>query len=215
MRAIAPPASRSSQLATFALAAAAIATLCSLGCSNAKKNEAPGPVGGSGTNMITTAGASGQPGQVAGTTGNSGGVPNTAGAGAVVGGSGAATPTAGSGGTGTGSGVACGTKTCAAGQICCNASCGICTPPDGVCTQQICSSPADAAGTPPTTACQKDDDCRLFSDYCTGCDCRALGKTDKDPTCAGPGVRCLVDPCGNRMAICQAGKCTAVTQTKK
>ncbi|HET9960057.1 MAG TPA: hypothetical protein VFQ61_36445 [Polyangiaceae bacterium] len=35
-------------------------------------------------------------------------------------------------------GVACGKNTCAAGQVCCNASCGICTPPDGVCIQIAC-----------------------------------------------------------------------------
>ncbi len=32
----------------------------------------------------------------------------------------------------------CGNATCDAGQVCCNWSCGICTPPDGVCTQQFC-----------------------------------------------------------------------------
>lgn len=35
-------------------------------------------------------------------------------------------------------GVSCGFNTCAVGDVCCNASCGICTPPDGVCTQQFC-----------------------------------------------------------------------------
>jgi hypothetical protein len=105
-------------------------------------------------------------------------------------------------------GVACGPKTCAAGQVCCNASCGICTPPDGVCTQQLCNdSPGDggAAGPP----CREDGECRLFSDYCTGCDCRALLKTDKDPLCSGPGVRCLADPCRNHTAVCRDGKCQA------
>lgn len=37
-----------------------------------------------------------------------------------------------------GGGVACGRATCEPGMVCCNASCGICTPPDGVCTQQAC-----------------------------------------------------------------------------
>jgi len=32
----------------------------------------------------------------------------------------------------------CGEVTCPADQVCCNASCGICTPPDGACTQQLC-----------------------------------------------------------------------------
>ncbi|MBX3208664.1 MAG: hypothetical protein KF764_26765 [Labilithrix sp.] len=33
---------------------------------------------------------------------------------------------------------ACGRTTCETGMVCCNASCGICTPPDGACTQQAC-----------------------------------------------------------------------------
>jgi hypothetical protein len=36
-------------------------------------------------------------------------------------------------------GVTCGRATCASGQVCCNASCGICTPPDGMCAQLECS----------------------------------------------------------------------------
>lgn len=37
-------------------------------------------------------------------------------------------------------GQACGANVCRAGDVCCNASCGICTPPDGFCTQQVCDS---------------------------------------------------------------------------
>lgn len=33
---------------------------------------------------------------------------------------------------------ACGDVTCAEGEVCCNASCGICTPPDGACIQIAC-----------------------------------------------------------------------------
>eukprot|EP01084_Bolivina_argentea_P284307 487212_1 len=36
------------------------------------------------------------------------------------------------------SGITCGGNTCDAGYVCCNASCGICTPPDGFCTMQVC-----------------------------------------------------------------------------
>lgn len=116
----------------------------------------------------------------------------------------------GSGGAAAEGGIPCGSRTCAAGQICCNASCGICTPPDGVCTQQLCDAPAgDSGNTAPGATCSQDSDCRLFSDYCTGCDCRALLKTDKAPACSGPGVRCLADPCQNRTAVCRDGKCQA------
>ena len=39
---------------------------------------------------------------------------------------------------GDGAGPACGKTTCPAGQQCCNASCGTCTPPGYACTQQAC-----------------------------------------------------------------------------
>jgi len=32
----------------------------------------------------------------------------------------------------------CGPATCPEGQVCCNSSCGICTPPSGFCTMQYC-----------------------------------------------------------------------------
>jgi hypothetical protein len=100
-------------------------------------------------------------------------------------------------------GVACGPKTCPAGQVCCNESCGICTEPGGFCTQQFCE---------PAGGCKQDADCRTFSDYCTGCDCRALGKDDKDPTCSGPGVRCLADPCRDKKAVCKNGQCAVASK---
>jgi hypothetical protein len=39
-------------------------------------------------------------------------------------------------------GTPCGPSRCGGGQVCCNESCGICTEPDGFCTQQICDSVA-------------------------------------------------------------------------
>ncbi|MFT3921667.1 MAG: hypothetical protein QM778_03955 [Myxococcales bacterium] len=42
-------------------------------------------------------------------------------------------------------GPACGKLNCAPGEVCCNASCSICTPPDGMCTQQICEEDAPSA----------------------------------------------------------------------
>lgn len=36
-------------------------------------------------------------------------------------------------------GLSCGPTTCPAGQVCCNASCGICTNPGWFCTQQACT----------------------------------------------------------------------------
>lgn len=37
-------------------------------------------------------------------------------------------------------GEPCGSAVCGEGLVCCNASCGICTPPGGFCTQQACSA---------------------------------------------------------------------------
>jgi hypothetical protein len=92
----------------------------------------------------------------------------------------------------------CGSVTCGPGLVCCNESCGVCTRPGGVCTQQICEPPVE---------CRRDSDCRAFSDYCTGCDCRALASGEPDPVCPGPGVQCLVDPCFNQRAVCASGQC--------
>jgi len=36
-------------------------------------------------------------------------------------------------------GEACGPTVCPSGEVCCNASCGICTPPGGVCIQIACA----------------------------------------------------------------------------
>ncbi len=68
---------------------------------------------------------------------------------------------------------------------------------------------ASASGSGSIVNCQTDADCRAFSDYCTGCNCRALSITEPDPVCSGPGVRCLVDPCQNVQVGCNQGRCTA------
>jgi hypothetical protein len=69
--------------------------------------------------------------------------------------------------------------------------------------------PASASSSPLVVNCQTDADCRAFSDYCTGCHCRALSITEPDPTCEGPGARCLVDPCQNVQVGCNQGRCAA------
>lgn len=64
----------------------------------------------------------------------------------------------------------------------------------------------------PDGSCSSDADCRVFSDYCTGCDCRALSNGDPDPTCDGPGVRCFADPCMGKTAQCVSGQCVLSAQ---
>jgi hypothetical protein len=59
-------------------------------------------------------------------------------------------------------------------------------------------------------ACRIDEDCRLFDDYCTGCQCLALRTSDPNPKCAGPGVKCVQAPCANKMAACQSFRCAVV-----
>lgn len=100
----------------------------------------------------------------------------------------------GQGGTEVKDPAVCGSTLCKVGEVCCNSSCGICTKPGGACIELFCG-------------CASDADCRLFSDYCTGCDCRALRTVEVDPVCEGPGVRCFADPCGGKTAVCEQGAC--------
>jgi hypothetical protein len=88
----------------------------------------------------------------------------------------------------------CATVRCAAGYVC-----------------KARGRHASCVPAPGTPSCVTDADCRLFSDYCTGCDCRALASNQPDPVCSGGGVACFVDPCFNKVATCQAGSCVAST----
>jgi hypothetical protein len=147
---------------------------------------------------------------------NAGALPANAGALPGPPGPGEAPPSAPAQAAPPGGGVPCGRKTCPVGEICCNASCEICTPPDGFCIQQVCESPPEAPAEAPAAGaagvCARDEDCRLFSDYCTGCDCRPLARGQEDPVCAGPGVRCVADPCARKAAACVQGRCVARTK---
>lgn len=107
-------------------------------------------------------------------------------------------------------GRACASTTmCAPGEICTTED-GVCNRPPGCAPGAIC--PAVCYGTcrpgdGQPAACKSDADCRTFSDYCTGCDCRVLSVGQKDPVCPGPGVQCFVDPCFNKQAACENGQC--------
>jgi hypothetical protein len=89
------------------------------------------------------AGRGGSGGGAAGTSGGAGGRGGSVGAGGAAGGGGAGGRGGSSGGAaggGAGGGpVTCGKAICATGQVCCNASCGVCTPPGGGCTTIVCS----------------------------------------------------------------------------
>src|SRR5436190_2023897 len=95
-----------------------------------------------------TGGAAGRGGPGGGSAGRTGGggaggeAAGSAGGGSRggAGGAGGTGGAAGRGGTGGAGGrVACGAAVCELGQTCCNASCGICTPPGASCIQISCA----------------------------------------------------------------------------
>lgn len=69
------------------------------------------------------------------------------------------------------------------------------------------------AGGGQPAACASDADCHAVSDYCTGCDCRALATGQTLPACPGPGVQCFADPCMNKSAVCVQGTCRIAPDT--
>jgi hypothetical protein len=79
------------------------------------------------------------------------------------------------------------------------------------CARDVAQRRDDGATLPAQARCITDADCRLVSDYCDGCACRALATGEADPTCGGTIVQCFVDPCQRRRAVCQSGACAAVT----
>jgi hypothetical protein len=102
----------------------------------------------------------------------------------------------------------CGSKLCPTGQVCCNASCGICVPRGGFCTQQFCGpvgGDEDDVGS--GGKCETDADCRLVSDYCGGCNCRALSAHGRLPVCTRARVACYANPCKQGLARCENGMC--------
>lgn len=74
----------------------------------------------------------------------------------------------------------------------------------------------DAAPSTSATAaagCTADADCRTWSSYCqeAPCVCRVLAANEAEPRCSGGGnVACFVDPCMNKAAACQDGRCVLV-----
>ncbi|MGC4064816.1 MAG: hypothetical protein QM784_09260 [Polyangiaceae bacterium] len=154
-----------------------------------------------------------------GCAGDIGGHSTTNGTGSVS--AGGATSTAGA------TGVTCGSKVCAAGQYCCNASCGICAAPGVACIQMACEGAGGAstggAGTGGAStggvstgvgSCTKDTDCRIYDDYCRGCNCRAVPtNVAVEPSCRPADmVQCLVEPCLKKRAACTNGQCTVSGQ---
>jgi hypothetical protein len=75
-----------------------------------------------------------------------------------------------------------------------------------------------AAQAPGPSACSSDDDCRTWSSYCheAPCVCRVLAKSEPEARCSGAGnVNCFADPCMNKTAACQEGRCVLVMGSKQ
>ena len=71
--------------------------------------------------------------------------------------------------------VECGKTSCAAGQVCCNASCGICTAPGAGCSKAVCGQPFVAE----SVSCGRNT-CNV-GELCCNASCG---------TCARPGAPC-------------------------
>jgi hypothetical protein len=74
--------------------------------------------------------------------------------------------------------------------------------------QTFCEQNACVSKCAPPPQCATNADCRLFDDYCAGCSCVPLPATAGDPTCQGPTVQCLREPCGGHAAVCVEGQCS-------
>lgn len=117
----------------------------------------------------------------------------------------------GAGGSGRAGKPCASTESCDQQQVCTTED-GVCNPPPGcggpnVACPAVCYGECRTASAGAT--CAQDDDCHLGADYCNGCDCRALAKGETVPRCPGPGVQCLIDPCGRLAARCVNGRCSA------
>jgi hypothetical protein len=91
-------------------------------------------------------------------------------------------------------GEACGNVTCAAGQVCCNPSCGICTAPGGSCTEQFCGDPEPEGVACGANTCAAGEVCCNEScGICTppdgACDQQLCGDPEPEygPFCGGFG----------------------------
>lgn len=91
------------------------------------------------------------------------------------------------------SGEQCGNNTCAPGLVCCNASCGTCTPPGEKCSQLVCGMPV----VPSSVACGTST-CNV-GELCCNPSCG---------TCTKPGEACdSARRCGNEMTFPESQMC--------
>jgi hypothetical protein len=99
-----------------------------------------------------------------------------------------------------GGGGQCGNKVCSGKTFCCNASCGICAPLGGGCTQQVCLTAEDseaAAADDLVSRSEVDSEVVIGPSQCGNTTC-APGTRCCNPscgTCVRPGDRCTDQIC--------------------
>ena len=96
-------------------------------------------------------------------------------------------------------GPACGTVRCAAGMVCCNDSCGICTPPNGGCTKQIC--------VPPGGRVRADADCRWRRTTARAVTAARSPRTRSFPSCRARAWLASSIRAASKKAQCVNGAC--------
>ena len=111
------------------------------GASGGGGTDAAGRGGNDAGGRGGTTGNAGTGGGAAGTTGAAGSSGGRGGAGGATGNAGAGGRGGASGAGGAGGGLACGPAKCTVGEVCCNASCGVCTPPGAGCSAIVCDPP--------------------------------------------------------------------------
>jgi hypothetical protein len=114
-------------------------------------------------------------------------------------------------------GAQCGAATCAVGEVCCNPSCGICTPPDGACIQMECG---DLEPLPPVGEVCGDAVCGEGLVCCNAscgicappdgaCTQQACEPLPEEPECA---IKCAAPPEGCRYeGGVYSGPCSQLT----
>jgi hypothetical protein len=92
----------------------------------------------------------------------------------------------------------CGASICATGLTCCNASCGICTPPGVMCTQQVCDKPEPIPEPKPVPT--EPAPGKGLGPKCGGgrCDAGNVCCNDSCGICTPPGGACIQLFCGKK-----------------
>jgi hypothetical protein len=99
----------------------------------------------------------------------------------------------------------CGDRSCPAGTVCCNASCGICTPPGGTCPQGYCGAP----NLPVSVQCGMNT-CNVGEVCCNAsCGiCTRAGESCSQQRCEGlqnpVSVQCGMNTCNVGQVCCNA-----------